>query len=204
MVVVRKPEQRRLTPHDWAAAALDAIARGGIDAVAVETIAAKLGATKGSFYWHFKNRDALIQAALERWERRTEAVIEWLEKEPDPARRLRKLLEGGFERGPTERAEIALLASPGHPAAVRAMRRVAERRISYLSDQLEALGWEPREARHRAVLLTYLYVGHMQLAHIAPKVIGASAHQKQVELAFNAIIEGAPAVRREAIPSDTA
>ncbi len=188
---MRKPDQRRLTPDDWARAALAAIARGGIDAVAVETIAAELGATKGSFYWHFKNRDALIEAALERWEqRRTEAVIEQLEKEPDPGRRLRKVLEGGFQRGPTERAEIALLANPGHPAAVRAVRRVAERRITYISDQLEALGWQSRDARDRAVLLAYLYVGHMQLAHIAPNVIHANARRRQVELVFNALVAG--------------
>jgi AcrR family transcriptional regulator len=191
---MRKPDHRRLAPADWARSALAAIARGGVDAIAVETIAAELGATKGSFYWHFKNRDALIEAALDLWEqRRTGAVIEQLEKEPDPGRRLRMILEGGFQRGPTERAEIALLANPGHPAAVRAVRRVAERRITYLADQLEALGWDSRDARDRAVLLAYLYVGHMQLAHIAPNVIRANARQRQVELVFNTLVAGEPA-----------
>jgi AcrR family transcriptional regulator len=191
---MRKPDQRRLTPADWARSALAAIARGGVDAIAVETIAAELGATKGSFYWHFKNRDALIEAALDLWEqRRTGAVIEQLEKEPDPGRRLRMILEGGFQRGPTERAEIALLANPGHPAAVRAVRRVAERRITYLADQLEALGWDSRDARDRAVLLAYLYVGHMQLAHITPNVIRANARQRQVALVFNTLVAGEPA-----------
>src|SRR5437660_5551983 len=89
---MRKAGQRPLTPDDWAEAALAAIARGGVDAVAVETVAAELGATKGSFYWHFKNRDALIQAALDLWEQRgTEAVIEEFEREPDPATRLKKI-----------------------------------------------------------------------------------------------------------------
>ena len=138
---MRKPDQRPLSPDDWARAALAAIARGGVDAVAVETVAAELGATKGSFYWHFKNRDALIQAALDRWEHgRTDAVIEELEREPDPATRLTKLLAAAFERGPADRAEIALLANPDHPAALRAVRRVAERRIAYISQQLRALG----------------------------------------------------------------
>ena len=141
--LMRKAGQRPLTPDDWAGAALAAIARGGVDAVAVETVAAELGATKGSFYWHFKNRDALIQAALDMWEQRgTEAVIEEFEREPDPAVRLKKILEAGFELGPTDRAEIALLANPDHPAAVRAVRRVAERRITYIAEQLEKLGWD--------------------------------------------------------------
>lgn len=186
---VRKLDRRPLTRDDWAAAALDAIGRGGVGAIAVEPIAAELGATKGSFYWHFRNRDALIDAALDLWEQRcTDAVIEYLDKEPDPARRLRLILEGAFERGPIERAEIALLSNPGHPAAVRAVQRVGERRIGYMSDQLQALGWGPRDARDRAVLLAYLYVGHLQLAHIAPDMTPAGARRRQGELIFQALV----------------
>src|SRR5438876_4920557 len=63
--------QRRLTREDWITAALAAIADGGLAAVGVEPPAARLGATKGSFYWHFENRDALLQAAIRRWEKGT-------------------------------------------------------------------------------------------------------------------------------------
>ena len=58
----------RLTREDWANAALRAIAREGLRAVAVEPMAKRLGVTKGSFYWHFKTRADLIQAAVELWE----------------------------------------------------------------------------------------------------------------------------------------
>src|SRR5260370_1248821 len=58
--------QRRLTRDDWITAALRAIADGGLAAVGVEPLAARLGATKGSFYWHFENRDALLEAAIRR------------------------------------------------------------------------------------------------------------------------------------------
>lgn len=63
------PRTARLTRDDWAAAALDALAEGGPPAVAVEPVAARLGASKSSFYWLFDNRQALLAAALERWER---------------------------------------------------------------------------------------------------------------------------------------
>ncbi len=189
-----KSDRRQLTPDDWAQAALDAIARGGIDAVAVEPLAAELGATKGSFYWHFDSRDALIEAVLGRWEQqRTDAVIELLEKQPDPARRLGLLLAGGFARDLIDLAEVALLANPNHPSAVRAVRRVSERRIRYLAHQLEALGWEPPDARDRAVLLAYLYVGHLQLAHLAPEVIDEDGRQRRMQLVFDALIARDPA-----------
>ena len=188
---MRKPRQRPLTPDDWARTALGAIARGGVDAVAVESVAAELGATKGSFYWHFKNRDALIQAALDRWEQRgTEAVIEQLELEPDPARRLKKIIAAAFELGPTDRVEIALLANPDHPAALRAGRRVAERRITYMSKQLEKLGWDARAALDRAVLLYYVYVGYLQMTHVAPCMIDDDARRRQLELVFDTLVSG--------------
>src|SRR5260370_13753711 len=63
--------QGRLTRDDWITAALRAIADGGLAAVGVEPLAARLGATKGSFYWHFENRDALLEAAIGRWEKET-------------------------------------------------------------------------------------------------------------------------------------
>jgi AcrR family transcriptional regulator len=192
-MAVRKPRAGRLSPDDWVRAAVGAIARGGIAAVAVETIAAELGATKGSFYWHFKNRDALIQAALDRWEHvGTEAVIANLEQEPDPGRRLKSVLAAAFELGPMDRAEVALLANPDHPAAVRAVRRVAERRIAYISRQLEALGWDRGQALDRAVLMYYVYVGHMQMTHVAPDVISRDARRRQAELVFDALAAGDP------------
>jgi AcrR family transcriptional regulator len=190
---MRKPGRRPLTPDDWAGAALTAIARGGIDAVAVETVAAELGATKGSFYWHFKDRDALIQAALDKWEqRRTEAAIEEFEREPDLAARLKKILDAGLEYGPTDQAEIVLLANPEHPAAVRAVRRVAERRITYIAEQLEKLGWSSADALDRAVLLYYIYVGHLQMAHVAPQLTNDAARRRRVDLAFDAFAAREP------------
>jgi AcrR family transcriptional regulator len=179
-MVMRKPHSGPLTPGDWARAALATIARGGIAAVAVESVAADLGATKGSFYWHFKNRDALIQAALDMWEQsRTESVIEELDHEPDPAERLRKLLEAAFERVPADRAEIALLADPGHPAATAAVRRVAQRRITYIG-----------EAQDRAVVLYYTYVGYLQMAHVAPEVVGDDTRQRHVHLILGTLVAG--------------
>ncbi|MBM7092942.1 helix-turn-helix transcriptional regulator, partial [Streptomyces sp. S12] len=81
-----KPERSgRLSADDWAQAALDLIAEQGVAAVAVEPLARRLGVTKGSFYWHFPSRDALLVAALERWEKvEQETVFGQLEPIPDP------------------------------------------------------------------------------------------------------------------------
>src|SRR5690348_17007444 len=63
----QKDKVIRLDAEAWIAAAFDALADGGVDAVRVEPLAKALAITKGSFYWHFADRRALIDAMLAAW-----------------------------------------------------------------------------------------------------------------------------------------
>ena len=123
----------RLSRDDWAIAALAALASGGLSAVAVEPLAARLGATKGSFYWHFKARHELIQAALDLWEQRSTAdVIKDLEKlDRSPETRLRALFARVFEPEALTGADMALLAHSQEPPVREALQRVTQERIDY-------------------------------------------------------------------------
>ncbi|GAB3715317.1 TetR/AcrR family transcriptional regulator [Nocardiopsis oceani] len=167
--------RRRLTSRDWARAALAAISEGGLSAVAVEPIAARLGATKGSFYWHFANRDALIGAALDLWEREhTEAVVARVEAEPDARAKLRRLfldVTTGAARAPENRIEVALLATAAHPLVAPTISRITERRIAYVAALYEDLGLSPVPARHHALLAFTTWLGHTQLVHATPEVL---------------------------------
>lgn len=175
MEVPRHPVSR-LTADDWAAAALEAMARGGLAAVAVEPIAAQLGATKGSFYWHFANRDALIAAALKRWETdHTEAVIRMVDAEPDPLQRLRSLLIAVIEATEHDLLEVAVLSTADHPLVAPVLARVTERRISYTAELFGGLGFSPAEARDRGLLAFTAYLGHAQLARATPQLVQRSS-----------------------------
>src|SRR5438477_5061825 len=112
-----KGEIRNLSAADWITVAMEAIVEGGVVDVAVEPLAARLGATKGSFYHHFENRDALITAALEEWERaQTEAVIERLNLLPDPGERLRAVMASALADRAGGVRDAALLGSATHPS----------------------------------------------------------------------------------------
>lgn len=63
------PARPKLTPSDWIMAGFDALVGGGHEAVRVEALARDLGATKGSFYWHFRDLRAFHAAMLEAFER---------------------------------------------------------------------------------------------------------------------------------------
>src|ERR1700730_1307077 len=115
-MAVSTAKPRPLSARDWVRAAMEAIVESGVTAVAVEPLAARLGTTKGSFYHHFPNRDALIVAALEDWEReQTEEVIDRMALIPDPGERLRAILAAALADRAGAIRDAALVASATHP-----------------------------------------------------------------------------------------
>jgi AcrR family transcriptional regulator len=146
------------------------MAERGLSGVAVEPLAARLGTTKGSFYWHFANRDALIGAALERWEETcTEQIITAVETETDPGKRLRTLLHHAATSAADDPLEVSLLATADHPLVGAVLERVTERRIGYVARLFEEIGFPAEEAARRGLLAYSSYLGHTQLSHAVPQ-----------------------------------
>lgn len=164
-----RPAGRRLGRADWTEAALAAIRDGGVAAVVVETLAERLGATKGSFYWHFHDRGALVEAALERWEQQeTTAVIEHLRTIDDPGARLRRLFELAFQEHAGGDVHTALLADAANPLVGPVLRRVTRRRLAFLTEAFTDLGLGPDRAGQRALVAYTAYVGYFELGRAAP------------------------------------
>ena len=95
----RKGQKRsRVEAVDWVDAGLEFLRTESIEHVKVERLAARLGISKGSFYWHFRNKADLHAAILERWKKNLfNEVIDTIEREAATAsERLRKLLELSF------------------------------------------------------------------------------------------------------------
>ncbi|HET7775202.1 MAG TPA: TetR/AcrR family transcriptional regulator [Azospira sp.] len=57
----------QLDRSDWIEAAINVLADQGTDGLRVEVLAKNFGVTKGSFYWHFKDRHDLLMAVLQTW-----------------------------------------------------------------------------------------------------------------------------------------
>ena len=68
-------DNKRRTREDWLRAARRALLRGGPAAVRVEALARDLKVTKGSFYWHFRDREALFEALLREWEEEKKSLL---------------------------------------------------------------------------------------------------------------------------------
>lgn len=160
----------RWTKRTWTDAALRAIARGGLASVSIDTLATELGATRGSFYWHFTDRRALLVEAMLAWEEfETDAVEQSINSVADPAERMHTTFLMGLAEvdDPFPGLEPAIYAQPDDPIVAPAIRRVTQKRLDILERGFVGLGLSPADARRQAVLTYATYVGWLQLRRTA-------------------------------------
>jgi len=154
------------TPREaWVEAALQALATGGPDAVRIEALAASLGVSKGGFYWHFKDRQALLREMLDTWEKVVvEDVIVSLESQPDdPRAKLQQL----FELAPSVdfEAEVALREwSPRDVDVAARLHRIDSRRMDYLRTLFGRFCPNEDDVEVRSMLAFSLFIGSYFIA----------------------------------------
>ena len=159
--------RQRLGRQDWVEAALRALTVGGLAGLSVERLATELGATKDSFYWHFKDRAALVEATLDEWERRdTNELIERASTIDDPRERLRWLFRVVFGESAAVGIDTALLADADSPLVAAALERVASTRLRYIEAQFKEMGLDA--GSDRAMLTYTAFVGLAQLRRTTP------------------------------------
>ena len=161
-----------LTADAWAEAALDAIAANGIEAVAVEPLARRLGVTKGSFYWHFSNREALLRAAIEHWERLQTAAIAAADAAGgEPRDRLLTLFRRLANTDARSERLLLMLSNSDHPLAREAERRVSARWRTYCHSCYRALGCDESEAVFRSTFAYSTFIGTIHLRRDEPEAL---------------------------------
>jgi AcrR family transcriptional regulator len=156
------------TPRSsWIEAGLRALAAGGPDAVRVESLAQTLGVTKGGFYWHFADRGALLEEMLDRWEQvMVDAVIERVDAGAGDARaRLRRLFRLAASVEKLLDVELAIRDwARRDPGVAERVRRVDNRRMSYLRQLFGALYDDPADVEVRCLLVMSLFIGNHFIA----------------------------------------
>jgi len=148
-----------LTPDDWVRAATQVLVDHGIDHVRVDVLAGELNVTRGSFYWHFRDREDLLRRVLQAWrEVSTVQLTQRLEvARSDPRELLADVITLPFRGRAAVRAariELAIRAwARRDPMAQQALDEADSSRIGYHQTLFRALGFAPDEAAHRAFLL---------------------------------------------------
>lgn len=155
-----------LTAADWTYTAAKRLATHGADHVRVEVLAQELGVSKGSFYWHFANRDALLTAVLDLWESQgTEAIISAVDSESgDPQARVRAIVRQTFGQPEHDGIELGIRAWARRDQAARTVAmRVDARRLDYVTELIRACGLPEATARTRAQVMYRTLIGEFVL-----------------------------------------
>jgi AcrR family transcriptional regulator len=152
-------EQARLGKEEWLARALEVLGKKGASELTVESLAQKLGVTKGSFYWHFKDRADFFRQLIEYWDEHfTQTVITEISGlNVPPEKRLLELMRLVLSKR-LDRLEMPVRAwAQQNPALAPLVRRVDRHRISFVRSLFLEMGFDEDEAEMRTrIFLTYM------------------------------------------------
>lgn len=171
----------RLTRDDWLAGALRACEAGGIEGLKIERLATSLGVTTGSFYWHFKNRQELLDDLLTYWEREmTDSAIAAAREFPGSALdRIFTLMEAVMV-GNLARYDLPIWHwAQSSPQANRVFRRVLKKRFSFAAWMFSQAGFSAQQAAARGRMMVVYMMGESTLVSDS-----LSRRKDQLELKF--------------------
>ena len=176
---------------DWLSAAAARFAEQGIEAVRVELLARDLNVSKGSFYWHFRDRGELLEKLLDDWERsellwfETEdalvgAASRWaryIERAADPQRvRMEVALRAWARRDERVAHRLAAVERKQTGCIATVLREVGfPRRSADMWSEIVhmvCLGWSDRALRDRE-----FYVASRSLGEFLSEVLLAASNQ---------------------------
>lgn len=159
-------DDKRLGTDDWLRAARLALLHDGPAGVRVEKLARDLKVTKGSFYWHFRDRGELLEALLREWEAETTMLFSETSRKDTMQTGIAWLLDEvgrrvvGSERGeiPSDAAMFGWAAVS--PPVAKRVKRVEEQRITFLAGVAGS--------RERALVAYLAYVGFIMRRRRVP------------------------------------
>ena len=174
----------RLSRDDWLQAALETMRSNGIDGVKVAPLAARMGVTTGSFYWHFKDRRELLELLLDYWERTTtDVAIEELKRFEGPAEdRILFLMQRVME-GDLAGYDLPIwLWAQSDDGARRVFQRALKKRSAFTTSLFREAGFSPREAENRARMMVVYMMGESTLVRQSESASAAAIRGKHAIL----------------------
>jgi AcrR family transcriptional regulator len=150
----------RSTRDDWILAAYQAAGRGGVDAIAIEPIAAELGVSKGGFYYRFGDREELIAATLDHWTAEARLLMQRCNAISDSVEQLHAFLRLALADDRLRRADAwFFLHASAHPLVRPVARRAADENVAWFASVLAGAGLPAEDAARRARVCWSAYLG---------------------------------------------
>ncbi|MCB1310897.1 MAG: TetR/AcrR family transcriptional regulator [Sedimentitalea sp.] len=168
------PARQRATEDVWLDAAYEVLTESGVEAVKIMPLAKRLGLTRTGFYWHFRDRDALLEAMIRRWEdRNTGNLVARCEAYADSiCEAMFNLFDCWLDEGLFDaRLDLAIRNWARNDAALQArLDRADTRRIEAVAAMFRRFGVSAAQAEVRSLTVIYTQIGYisMQIAEDRP------------------------------------
>jgi AcrR family transcriptional regulator len=160
-----RTEQPRLSRQDWIDGAIRKLSEDSVAALRVDELAEFLNVTKGSFYWHFQNREELLDAVLLAWRTMmTTEIQEMLGKLKDTGlARLRNLMRIAISARPDVPGgpfELTLRDwARRDPQVAKVVREVDEARINIVAALYREAGLDAESAQEYSMAHMSFVIG---------------------------------------------
>ena len=149
-----------LTREDWITGAWEMLGDAGLDGVRVEPLARRLGVTKGSFYWHFRDRQELLDVLLDLWfSIWDDQMSPDIDGDGNAEERIWALFESVIRRTTRGQTVSLRLLSHKDPEIARRIDERDAQRLAFLMQRLEEIGFSREEARVRGQVYQAIMTG---------------------------------------------
>ena len=152
---------KRLSRDDWLNAAIRELDEHGVDGIKVVVLAKKLGATSGSFYWHFKSQPDLLAALLQVWEvEQTDRIIEQSRAfQGSPEDRILDLMAQVIEHDAARLDHAISVWARRVPDVKHIYERTVRKRFEHAAWMFRQAGFGKRQAEIRGRLMVAYLMG---------------------------------------------
>ena len=151
----------------WLEAATELLKESGVEAVKVMPLAKRLGLSRTSFYWHFKDRDALLEAMIQKWEEKnTGNLIARVEAYADSiVEAILNLFDCWLDNSLFDSdLDLAIRNwARNDPALQKRLDLADKRRQDALTAMFERFGFAPAQSRVRALTVMYTQIGYISM-----------------------------------------
>jgi len=172
--------------QEWLEKALDVVSRDGGARLRVGTLVEAIGVTKGSFYWHFKDRDDFVRRLIDYWhERYTLTVSNDLDAFKGSASdKLRRLMKMVFVERLT-RHDLAIRSwAIAEPTLRDLVKRTDDYRLNYLRKLFRGMGFDSEASDLRA----RVFLGEAAWEAERFERISASKRAQQAEALYELLV----------------
>lgn len=162
-----KNDRPNINKIAWIDAAYDLLIASGVSAVKIVPLAKKLGTSRTSFYWLFKDREEVLAALLDRWERQnTHALVLQTERYASSiVEAMLNVFDCWFDPAIFDSEfEYAVRSwSLQDDAVAERVRQADEQRLNALQAMFVRYGYDALEADTRARTVYLIQIGYISM-----------------------------------------